>query len=150
MNITQAFFDRLAARGYEPLLHTTSGTIRLDIQDEGSWLVVMKNGSLTVSRDMASADCVAICRKEDFEHVAVGEQNPNTLYLQDKLSIMGNIALSLMFQRVFPDETLAAEQAEQRMKEVRLPFWRHACCPIPERMPWGTGTNGSDTEKGNT
>jgi hypothetical protein len=36
MDITQAFFDRLAERGYEPLLHMASGTLRLDIQGAGS------------------------------------------------------------------------------------------------------------------
>lgn len=116
MDITQAFFDRLNQRGYEPLLHTASGSVRLDIQDEGSWLVVMKSGSLTVSRDTASADCVAGCRKEDFERMVMGKQNPTTLYLQGKLNIMGNGALLQLFQRLFPDEALCAVQPAQAIK----------------------------------
>lgn len=104
---TQAFFERLAQRGYEPLLHTISGTIRCDIEDAGSWFVVVKNGSLTVSRDTAGADCVIACSKEDFERMVVGKQNPTTLVLQGKLTITGNVGLAQIFQRLFPDESLS-------------------------------------------
>jgi SCP-2 sterol transfer family len=55
---TQAFFAQLAERSYEPLLHSISGTFRWDIEDAGSWFVVVNNGSLTVSRDTAGVDCV--------------------------------------------------------------------------------------------
>jgi len=115
MDIAQAFFDRLAERGYEPLLHNASGSIHLDIQDEGSWLVVMEHGSLTVSRDTAPADCVTACRKEDFERMVVGKQNPTTLYLQGKVDVTGNSALLHLFLRLFPDEAMAAAQAALTM-----------------------------------
>jgi putative sterol carrier protein len=104
---TEAFFTRLAERGYEPLLHSVSGTIRCDIADAGSWFVVVKNGSLTVSRDTAGADCVIACSKEDFDRMVVGKQNPTTLLLQGKMKLTGNIGLAQMFQRLFPDESLS-------------------------------------------
>ena len=107
MDTTQAFFKRLAEHGYEPLLYSISGTIRWDIQDAGSWFVVMKNGWLTVSRDTARADCVSACSKEDFDQMVVGKQNPTTLYLQGKMNITGNVSLLQMFQRLFPDEALS-------------------------------------------
>jgi putative sterol carrier protein len=109
---TEAFFERLAARGYEPLLHSISGTIRWDIADAGSWFVVVNNGSLSVSRNTAGADCVLACSREDFDRLVVGKQNPTTLLLQGKLQITGNIGLAQIFQRLFPDESLAsAKQA---------------------------------------
>ena len=104
---TQAFFERLAERGYEPLLHSVSGTFRWDIEDAGSWYVVVNNGSLTVSRDTAGADCVIACSREDFERMVVGKQNPTTLFMQGKMKITGDIVLAQMFQRLFPDESLA-------------------------------------------
>ena len=104
---TQAFFERLAKRGYEPLLHSVSGTIHCDIEDEGSWFVVVKNGSLSVSRDTVGADCVIACSREDFERMVVGKQNPTTLLLQGKMKITGNLVLAQMFQRLFPDESLS-------------------------------------------
>jgi putative sterol carrier protein len=104
---TQAFFERLSERGYEPLLHRISGTIRCHIGDAGSWFVAIKNGSLTVSRDRAGADCVLACSREDFDRMVVGKQNPTTLLLQGKMKIAGNIGLAQIFQRLFPDESLS-------------------------------------------
>ncbi len=104
---TQAFFERLAERGYEPLLHSVSGTFRWNIQDAGSWFVVVDNGALSVSRDASAADCVAACSKEDFERMVVGKQNPTTLFLQGKMKIAGNLVLAQMFQRLLPDESLS-------------------------------------------
>ena len=37
MDTTQAFIARLAERGYEPLLHCVTETIRWDIEDTGRW-----------------------------------------------------------------------------------------------------------------
>ena len=105
---TDAFFTRLAERGYAPLLHNVSGTIRWDIADAGSWFIAMKNGSLTVSRDTAGADCVPACSREDFERMVVGKQNPTTLFMQGRMKITGNIALAQQFQRLFPDESLVS------------------------------------------
>ena len=109
---TQAFFERLAKRGYDPLLHSTSGTIHCDIEDAGSWFVVVNNGSLSVSKDADKADCVIACHREDFERMVLGTQNPTTLFMQGKLQIAGDVVLAQMFQRLFPDESLSgAKQA---------------------------------------
>jgi putative sterol carrier protein len=109
---THAFFERLAKRDYEPLLHSVSGTIRNDIEDAGSWFVIVNNGALTVSRNTAEADCVITCRREDFERMVVGKQNPMTLFMQGKMKIAGNVTLAQMFQRLFPDESLSGEKQQ--------------------------------------
>src|SRR6266566_4558560 len=105
---TQAFFEQLAQRGYEPLLHGISGTVRCDIEDAGSWFVAIKNGSLTVSRDTAGADCVIACSREDFDRMVVGKQNPTTLFMQGKMKITGNLGLAQPFLRLFPGGSLAS------------------------------------------
>ena len=109
---TQAFFERLAARDYEPLLHSVSGTIQSDIEGAGSWFVVVHNGSLIVRREADQADCVIACHREDFERMVVGKQNPTTLFMQGKMQITGDIVLAQMFQRLFPDESLSGEKQE--------------------------------------
>ncbi|HLG77539.1 MAG TPA: SCP2 sterol-binding domain-containing protein [Ktedonobacteraceae bacterium] len=106
-NTTTTFFEHLAQRGNEPLLHHVSGSFRFDIAGEGSWYVVTKNGSLSVSREGAGADCVLVCSREDFDRMVVGQQNPTTLLLQGKLQVRGDLGLALLFQRLFPDESLA-------------------------------------------
>lgn len=110
---THIFFERLATRGYEPLLHNISGIIRCDIEDAGSWIVIVDNGSLTVRGDADQADCVIACRREDFERTVVGKQNPLTLFMQGKMKITGNIVLAQMFQRLFPDEGLSDEKSRE-------------------------------------
>jgi len=105
---TQVFFDRLAKRGYEPLLHSISGTIQCDIEGAGSWFVVVNNGSLSVSRDTVEANCMFACSQEDFERMVVGKQNPTTLFMQGKMKITGNLGLAQICQRLFPDESLAS------------------------------------------
>ncbi|MFL5699025.1 MAG: SCP2 sterol-binding domain-containing protein [Ktedonobacteraceae bacterium] len=108
IDTTEAFFARLAQRGNEPLLHNVSGTIRWDIGDAGSWFVTVKNGSLTVSRETAGADCVFACSREDFDRMVVGKQNPTTLFMQGRMRITGNLGLAQICQRLFPDESLAS------------------------------------------
>lgn len=111
-DITDAFFERLAQKRYEPLLHMASGSIQWIIEGAGSWIVNIKNGSVIVSKELALnrdtpiADCVLECSKEDFERMVKGEQNPYTLMLQMRMKCTGNIALFQMFQRLFPDESL--------------------------------------------
>jgi putative sterol carrier protein len=116
IDTTQAFFERLAKRSYEPLLHSVSGTIRWDIEDAGSWFVVTDNGSLSVGRDAVRADCLLACSREDFERMVVGKQNPTTLYMQGKMKITGDLGLAQMFQRLFPDESLSGKQGKKERK----------------------------------
>jgi putative sterol carrier protein len=108
---TQAFFEQLAEHRYEPLLHSISGTIRWDIEGAGSWFVGIQNGSVTVSRASTEADCVCKCSKEDFDRMVVGKQNPITLALQGKMKVTGNFGLAQIFQRLFPNESLASTLA---------------------------------------
>ena len=108
IDTTEAFFAQLAKRGNKPLFHNVSGTIRWDIEDTGNWFVAVKNGSLTVSRDPAGADCVFACSKEDFDHMVVGKQNPTTLFMQGRMKTTGNLGLAQLFLRLFPDESLAS------------------------------------------
>ena len=117
IDTTQAFFEHLAERGHEPLLHSISGTIQWKIQDAGNWFVVVKNGKLTTSRNMAQADCVCECSKEDFDRMVMGKQNPTTLYFQGKMKITGDLEFVQVFQRLFPDESLSG--VEQGKKESR-------------------------------
>ena len=109
---THIFFERLATRGYEPLLHSVSGTIRCDIESTGIWFVSVNNGSLTVSKDTTEADCSFTCSREDFERMVLGKQNPTTLFLQGKMKVTGDISLAQRFQRIFPDENLAGDKQE--------------------------------------
>jgi len=60
-DIVREFFEKLAARGHEPLLHMVSGSLRFELSAGARielWRVAIKRGDVTVARDGAKADCV--------------------------------------------------------------------------------------------
>jgi hypothetical protein len=96
-----AFFEQLAARGYEPLLHWVSGTYRFDIEDQGSWGVIVRDGAIEVTRKLPKADCVFVSNREIFTRILRGEQNPTTAFMQGKVQVIGSLSLAQLFQRLF-------------------------------------------------
>lgn len=102
---TREFFDGLAARRSEPLLHGVTGTIRFDLtSDEADehWLVRVREGDVKVSRRKAKADCVAAAERGLFDRLVTGEVNAVAAVLRGELRIDGQAALLLAFQRLLP------------------------------------------------
>ncbi len=113
----EEFFTALAARHYEPLLHSVSGTVQWDIDGEGQWNVVINKGNITVSRGAMAAASTLSCSKDCFLALAKGVQNPLTAFLQGKLAIDGNIGLAQVFQRVFENPQGKAMKAMSSRRE---------------------------------
>ena len=99
--IIQPFFEQLATRGYEPLLHETSGTYRFDIENSGCWGVMVKSGVVTTTEVPQQADCIFTCDQKLLTRIIKGEQNPTTAFMQGRLKIAGDAGLAQMFQRLF-------------------------------------------------
>ena len=103
---TSDFFEALAARGEEPLLRRTSGTIRFDLLgDDGQfahWHLAIRKGVLSISRERAAADCVVACRRELFDRLACGTANAMASALRGVLDARGDLSLLILFQRLFP------------------------------------------------
>src|SRR5258708_22981250 len=97
----QEFFNVLATRRYEPLLHSVSGTVQWDIEGEGHWNAVINKGTIIVNHDTVVPDSLMSCNKDTFLALAQGTQNPLTAFLQGKLAVEGSIGLAQVFQRVF-------------------------------------------------
>lgn len=100
-DVIQTFFEQLSTRGYEPLLHEVSGTYRFDIEGKESWGVVVREGVITVTRELPKTDCVFACDQDLFTRIIQGKQNPTTAAMQGKLKISGDLSLAQMFQRLF-------------------------------------------------
>ena len=100
-DVIQTFFEQLSTRGYEPLLHEVSGAYRFDIEGKGSWGVVVKEGVITVPKELPRVDCVLACDQDLFTRIIEEKQNPTTAAMQGKLKISGDISLAAMFQRLF-------------------------------------------------
>ncbi len=93
--------DHLATRGYEPMLESVTGTCRIEIEDEGSWLVTVQDGRIAVKKGTGHADTVFKTDASEFDQIARGDQNPFTAVLQGRVSVTGDASLALMVQRIF-------------------------------------------------
>ena len=102
---TKQFFDDLAARGHVPLLNSTSGTLRFDLEGGGRtahWYVTIEKGDVSVSHDTAQADCVVRTGKELFDRMAAGTANATAAALRGLVAPVGDLRLLIQFQRLFP------------------------------------------------
>ncbi|MBO0796697.1 MAG: SCP2 sterol-binding domain-containing protein [Ktedonobacteraceae bacterium] len=113
----QTFFTGLAARRYEPLLHSVSGTVQWNIEGEGPWNVMINRGTITVCRDPCTPASLLSCNTDTFLALAKGVQNPFTAFLQGKLAIEGNIGLALVFQRAFDNQSGDVTDATNSRRE---------------------------------
>jgi putative sterol carrier protein len=105
-DVTADFFQALASGGPHPELENAKGTLRFDLRDTGKrtvrWLVALENGTVTVSRRNAKADCIVRADKAVFDRIASGEQNGMAAFLRGAIEVEGDQALLLSFQRLFP------------------------------------------------
>ena len=103
---TEVFFDELRRRGYEPALARAKGVLRFDVADTSKhrhrWLVRLDRGDITVSRADLKADCTIRVEKAVFDRVATGHVNTVAAMLRGTIEAEGDIALFVLFQRLFP------------------------------------------------
>ncbi|MGZ4199706.1 MAG: SCP2 sterol-binding domain-containing protein [Thermoleophilia bacterium] len=100
-DVVEGFFQTLAARGHEPVLHLVSGTFRFEI-GKRRWLVCVQKGDVRVSREEAAADCVLVCDRPMFAAFLAGEKNAVTAGMRGDLLCEGDVGLGMLFQRLFP------------------------------------------------
>jgi putative sterol carrier protein len=99
------FFRGLAERGREPLLQNASGTLRFDLVDGERvehWYLTIENGDVAVSHKDAEADAVVRTARVLFEGITAGRVNAMAAALRGSLVPRGNLALVVLFQRLFP------------------------------------------------
>ena len=99
------FFNDLGRRGHEPLLEQATGTIRFDLTGSNGtehWLVAIKRGDVDVSRKNSQADCVVRAERSLFDGITGGQVNAMAATLRGLLAAEGNVALLVLFQRLFP------------------------------------------------
>jgi putative sterol carrier protein len=113
MDTTTQFFDNLAHRGHIPLLEKAKGSVRFDITDDDRtdhYVVTLDTGDISVSREMAPADCVITTDRVMFEDIAKGEQNAMAALLRGSLQIEGDPRMAVLIQRLFSAPSDARSQ----------------------------------------
>jgi putative sterol carrier protein len=102
---TTEFFEKLHARGHEPLLERATGTLRIELSNGKRrlrWLVRIKKGDVTVSHGNTRADCVVRVDAGVFDQIVTGNENASAALLRGLLSVEGDPQLLVLFQRLFP------------------------------------------------
>ncbi len=102
---TATFFEALAKRGHEPILASTSGTLRLELRNgrrTDYWYVAIEKGDVTVSQASAEADAVVRCDKALFDGMVTGKVNAMAAMLRGVILPEGDLSLVMSFERLFP------------------------------------------------
>jgi putative sterol carrier protein len=102
---TTEFFEELGKRGHDPLLQTTSGTVRVDLGKNGKverWLIKIDNGDIEVSHRREAGDCTISAPADLFDRIATGEENAFAAALRGDVVVGGDTKLLVRLQRLFP------------------------------------------------
>ena len=103
---TTAFLEELSRRGHEPMLETTTGTIRFDLAKKGGpaerWLISIDKGDIDVSHKRGEPECIVRSSDELFDRITSGEKNAFAAALRGEVIIEGESRLLVRFQGLFP------------------------------------------------
>lgn len=87
------------------LPETTTGTLRLDLLDDGyteHWYLTVAGRRIRVSRSADDADLVVRASRAVFDELASGDLPPGTALLRNELTLRGDMRLLLVLRRVLP------------------------------------------------
>jgi len=118
---TDAFFEALASKDYEPLLHDTVGCLRIDLTQDGTparSFITVDKGVVRISKRRARADAVLSCERALFNHVAQGKVNALAAVLRGELHVSGDVSLFAAVSRLFPGPPGSLKSFREREKKV--------------------------------
>ena len=119
---TARFFEDLATRDYEPLLHGGSGSLRVDLSDGDTvehFTVRIDKGKVRVTTSAARADATIRTERAMFNKMANGTVNAMSAVLRGTLVIEGDLGVATAFSRLFPSppDSERSFLERQRQKE---------------------------------
>ncbi|MFC0003759.1 SCP2 sterol-binding domain-containing protein [Micromonospora siamensis] len=100
--------EHLASRvpGRHPdLPETTSGTLRLDIREDGHtdhWHLTIDHQTVRVSRSYEEADLIVGGERPVFDRLAAGGTHIGSALLRNDVTARGNLRLLMSLRRLFP------------------------------------------------
>jgi hypothetical protein len=106
--VTEAFLTGLSERGEEPSLRKITGSIRIDLRENGKvdyWYLTFDGGKVSVKQEAkgrGSADCHIFTDSELFDRMAGGRANAMAAVLRGAILVRGDLDKLVAFQRLFP------------------------------------------------
>ena len=116
-----AFFAELTSKRHEPLLHHTTGSLRLDLQTEDGvecWYLSMVRGDVSVSHRNAKADATIRMDRKLFAGMTRGSVNLTAALLRGVLQINGDLTLIMAFDRLLPGPRRSQASFLERQDEL--------------------------------
>jgi putative sterol carrier protein len=114
----EEFTEQLGYRGHVRLLERTSGTVLVELDDDGRterWYVNVKRGDVSLAKSLpakASApDCTLKTKASTFKAIRTGQLNLLAAILRGLLSIEGKVALAVALQGLFDPSAGSAGEA---------------------------------------
>jgi putative sterol carrier protein len=117
----QAFFEELASKGHEPLLHRATGTVRLDLRTDDAvehWALSFVKGDISVSRRNARADASVGMERKLFEGMVKGTVNLNAALLRGVIDVHGDLGLVFALDRLLPGPPRSRASFLERQQEL--------------------------------
>jgi hypothetical protein len=110
MGDTEVFLGDLEAREHDPLLEQMSGTLLVELLDDGRVdrvLLRVRDGRAVVDRspadrDAGAPDCVVRASREMFDGFVTGRLNAMTAFLRGEIELDGDPNLLMRLGRLFP------------------------------------------------
>lgn len=99
------YLERSVAGRHPDLPETTSGTVRLDISEDGQtehWYLTLDRQNVEVTRSVENADLVVRADRAVFDRLAAGESHIGSALLRNEVTVQGNLKLLMSLRRIFP------------------------------------------------
>ena len=109
---SEAFFKEIGQRvsNNPDLVKNVNGIFEWNVTKggklAGQWIVDLKTGSgsvITGPCKQGKPDCTLTVEDDDLMSIAKGKANPQQLFIQGKLKVMGNIMLSMKLGQIFKE-----------------------------------------------
>ncbi|XP_068749860.1 peroxisomal multifunctional enzyme type 2-like [Montipora capricornis] len=109
---SEAFFKEIGQRvsNNPDLVKNVNGIFEWNVtkggKPAGQWIVDLKTGSGSVMAGpckQGKPDCTLTVEDDDLMSIAKGKANPQQLFIQGKLKVMGNIMLSMKLGQIFKE-----------------------------------------------
>jgi alkyl sulfatase BDS1-like metallo-beta-lactamase superfamily hydrolase len=99
------FFGELAEAGHLATFERQSASLRFDIIDGDHierWHVTVQDGDVSVTRENKPADGTVRMERQHFAAMVTGQLNAMAAILRGLLTLEGNMAAAMTFQRCLP------------------------------------------------
>jgi putative sterol carrier protein len=109
----RALVENFPQGSFVPDMEKVVATYRFDIDDEGSWLVAIDHGRVSIRESHEEAGCVIGCSEDDYFLIIDGQLNLLTACMQGRLRIHGDPVLVMWFRGGFVAKRVRRRHAER-------------------------------------